>query len=41
MSDEAIKALSPTDDLESALIALFKAQKLAWAFEDLIKNYNI
>lgn len=41
LSDEAIKALSPTDDLESALIALFKAQKLAWAFEDLISNYNI
>lgn len=41
LSDEAVKALSPTDYLENALIMLFKVQKFAWAFDDLVAHYNV
>lgn len=38
---KAIECLSPSDDLNTALIALFKRQFVGWAFEDITKRYNL
>jgi hypothetical protein len=38
---KAIECLSPSDDLNTALIALFKRQFIGWAFEDITKRYDL
>lgn len=41
LDPKAIECLSPSDDLKSAFITLFKRQFIGWAFEDLTKRYNL
>lgn len=40
LSEKAIEHLSPSDDLNSAFVALFKRQFIGWAFEDITKRYD-
>lgn len=41
LDDKAVECLSPTDDLNTAFIALFKRQFIGWAFEDIIKRNDL
>ena len=38
---KAVECLSPSDDLNTALIALFKRQFIGWAFEDITQRYDL